>query len=100
MARLNEDEQKLYDELHARMNAPDEDDDYEVEIYDTAAGKGARVPYKSAKGWLADVFGIGAAPAGPDPGEGDPAPGGSAPSARGQGAKKTGQSGGYFARQE
>lgn len=59
---LNEDEKKLLQELTDRANAPDDDDDFEVEIYDTAAGKGARVPYKSAKGWLHEVFGMGAAP--------------------------------------
>ena len=63
MAKLNADEQKLLDELTARAAAPDEDDDFEIELYDTNAGKGARIPFSKGKGWLFDTFGIGEAPA-------------------------------------
>lgn len=106
MAKLNADESKLLDELLARRDAPDDDDGYEVEIYDTNAGKGARVPFKSAKGWLFDTFGIGDAPAtaaGDGEGGGEPAAPGS-PSAGGGKAPKGGSgspSGGrgpYFGR--
>ena len=59
---LNEDEKKLLAELTARQNAPDEDDDFEIEVYDTGANKGARIPYKKGKGWLFETFGIGTPP--------------------------------------
>lgn len=58
MAKLSDDEQKLLDELNERANAPDEDD-YEIEIYDTAKGRGARIPVSKGKSWLYDNFGIG-----------------------------------------
>lgn len=70
MGKLSADEQKLYDELTARAAAPDEDDQFEIEIYDTTAGKGARVPFKQGKGWLFQTFGIGEAPAPAGTGEG------------------------------
>lgn len=56
---LNADEKKLLEELNARANEPDEDDDFEIEVYDTSAGKGARIPYKKGKNWLHATFGIG-----------------------------------------
>ena len=55
MAKLNDDERKLLEELTARANAPDEDDDFEIEVYDTTAGKGARIPFKRGKSWLFDT---------------------------------------------
>lgn len=63
MGKLNEDERKLMAELQARDAAPDDDDQFEIEIYDTSAGKGARIPFAKGRGWLHDVFGIGDAPA-------------------------------------
>lgn len=91
---LTADEKKLLEELQARMNEPDEDDSYEIEVYDTEKGKGARIPYKTGKSWLYDVFGIGSAPA-PTGEEG--ASGGDAPPAGGtEGGTKGGK--GYFGR--
>jgi hypothetical protein len=62
MAKLTEDEQKLLDELTQRASEPDEDDSYEIEIYDTSKGRGARVPYRQGKKWLYENFGLGDAP--------------------------------------
>ena len=98
---LNADEKKLFEELQARLNEPDEDDNFEVELYDTNVGKGARVPYKSAKGWLHEIFGIGDAPApkteqgsgagsgAPAPGTGDAGAGGAAPAPQGYFGRKS-----------
>ncbi len=98
MAKLTDDERKLMAELQARDAAPDEDDQFEIEIYDTAAGKGARLPYARGKSWLHDVFGIGdaappdAGPAGaPDAGNGEGDAGG-----EGAGGRRAG--GPYFGR--
>jgi hypothetical protein len=95
---LNADEKKLFEELQARLNEPDEDDNFEVELYDTNAGKGARVPYKSAKNWLHEIFGIGDAPA-PKAGEGSGTGGGAPAPGTGDGgaAPATGPQG-YFGR--
>lgn len=60
---LNEDERKLLAELQAREAEPEADEDYEIEVYDTNAGKGARIPYRTGKSWLHQVFGIGEGPA-------------------------------------
>lgn len=104
MAKLNADEKKLLDELTARAAAPDEDDDFEIELYDTNAGKGARIPFSKGKGWLFDTFGIGEAPAaaGEESGSGGSAPpagsagdGGSGQGSRGSG-RNTNGGGGYF----
>lgn len=84
---LNADEKKLLDELTARANEPDEDDNYEIEVYDTSAGKGARIPYRTGKSWLHATFGIGtpdAAPAG-ESGEGGEA--GAGEGGKGEGVK-------------
>ncbi len=67
---LNDDEKKLLAELQERANAPEEDDDFEIEVYDTNAGKGARIPYRQGKSWLHSTFGIGSAPAPAEGGEG------------------------------
>lgn len=82
---LNADEKKLLEELTARANEPDTDDDYEIEVYDTAAGKGARIPYRTGKGWLHSVFGIGTpdAPATGEAGTGE----GESGTGEGEGAK-------------
>jgi len=60
MARLSEDEKRLLDELNAKASEPDPDEDFEIEVYDTGAGKGARLPFSKGRSWLADNFGIGA----------------------------------------
>lgn len=92
---LNADEKKLLEELTARANAPEEDDDFEIEVYDTAANKGARIPFRKGKGWLFDTFGIGEAPAPSGAGEGGDAAGGDAPPAGGDTGPKGGS---YFGR--
>jgi hypothetical protein len=65
MAKLTSDEAKLLEELTARANEPDEDD-YEIEIYDTEKKRGARIPVSKGKSWLFENFGIGDAPAAPE----------------------------------
>jgi hypothetical protein len=71
MAKLTDDERKLLDELTARASEPDADDDFEIEVYDTSAGKGARMPFSRAASWLHANLGIGEAPA-PDSAAGEP----------------------------
>jgi hypothetical protein len=94
MARLTKEEQALLDELTARAAEPDADD-FEVEVYDTSAGRGARIPFSKATSWLYDNFGIGEPPAAATSEAGDPPAGKGkakadpAPPARG----------GYFGRQ-
>jgi hypothetical protein len=95
---LNADEKKLLAELQAREAEPDADDDFEIEVYDTTAGKGARLPYSKGKGWLHSVFGIGDAPAAAG---GEGGPGGDAPAAGtgGEGGQGKAAGGtGYFGR--
>lgn len=60
---LSADEKKLFEQLTAKANEPDVDDNFEIEIYDTNAGKGARLPFSRGAKWLFDAFGIGDAPA-------------------------------------
>lgn len=89
---LNDDEKKLLAELTERAKEPEHDDEYEIEVYDTSAGKGARIPYKTGKRWLHETFGIGDSPApAPAAGEGEGA-GGDAPPTGAPTAK------GYFGR--
>ena len=74
---LSADEKKLLEELTARSKEPDVDESFEIEVYDTNAGKGARIPFSKGKSWLFDTFGIGEAPAaaaGEDGGAGGDAP--------------------------
>ncbi len=92
MAKLSDDEQKLLDELTARASAPEEDNDFEIEVYDTGQGKGARIPFSQGKKWLFDTFGIGEAPAPPAGSGDDGGAGGDAPPAGTPGGK------GYFGR--
>lgn len=96
MGALNEDEKKLLAELTDRANAPDEDDDFEIEVYDTTAGKGARIPYRKGKSWLHSAFGIGEAPAPAqgETGEGAGAGGDAPPAGTGSQQGKAG----YFGR--
>jgi hypothetical protein len=98
MARLNDDERKLLAELQARDAEPDADEEFEIEVYDTTAGKGARIPFSKGKNWLFDTFGIGDAPAaaGGEGGTGGDAP---AAGAGGEGVGKGAGGGtGYFGR--
>lgn len=87
---LTADEKKLLEELTAKDAEPDADETYEVEVYDTANGRGARLPYGQAKTWLFESFGIGTPPA---PEKADKDPGGQS----GQGGQPSGGTG-YFGR--
>jgi hypothetical protein len=91
---LNADELKLLAELQAREAEPDDDEDFEVEIYDTNAGKGARIPYSKGKSFLHEVFGIGQAPAAPGGAAGDDGGSGEGAPPAGPPSRKTG--GTYF----
>lgn len=92
---LSDDEKKLLAELNERAKEPEKDDDYDVEIYHHD-GRGARVPYKTAKSWLHEVFGIGESPASAGAGEGG-GPGGDAPPAGAADGDET-KGGSYFGR--
>jgi hypothetical protein len=97
MAKLTDDERKLLDELTARAAEPDADEDFEIEVYDTTNGKGARLPFSKGSRWLFDTFGIGEPPAAPEPG-----PEGARSDARAGGGKKDPEPParqGYFGRQ-
>jgi hypothetical protein len=84
---LTDDEKSLLEKLTAKANAPDKDD-FEIEIYDTKAAKGARLPFSQGAKWLYDTFGIGDAPAAPAGQQGAGAAGGDQGAAGGdQGAK-------------
>ena len=72
MAKLTKEEQALLDELTQRASEPDADDDFEIEVYDTSAGRGARVPFSKASKWLFDNFGIGDPPPAESSAAGDP----------------------------
>ena len=61
MAKLTADQQKMLDDLKALSEAPDADD-FEVEVYDTGKGRGARIPYSQARDWLRTELGIGEDP--------------------------------------
>jgi hypothetical protein len=88
---LSADEKKLLEELTAKAKEPDAED-FEIEVYDTNAGKGARLPFSKGAKWLFDTFGIGDAPAAAA-GEGGGA-GGDAPPAGA--ADQNGGRRGYF----
>lgn len=90
---LSDDEKRLLEELTAKANAPD---DFEIEVYDTQAGKGARIPFSQGKNWLFSTFGIGEAPAtASSPGEG-----GGENAGTGGGAPPAGTSGHFFGRNQ
>ena len=67
---LTDDEKTLLEKLTAKAKEPDGPDSSEIEIYDTKAGKGARIPFHHGARWLFETFGIGDAPAAPAEGEG------------------------------
>jgi hypothetical protein len=54
---LSADEQATLDALTAKASEPDDDSDFEIEIYNPA-GNGARVPYSKGRSWLQREFGI------------------------------------------
>lgn len=97
---LSDDEKRLLAELTEKSKQPDVDDNFEIEVYDTNAGRGARIPFKQGKGWLYETFGIGEAPAATDQGApegggagagGDAPPAGTAPPGGYFGGKNTGR---------
>jgi hypothetical protein len=53
---LSAEEKAQLDALTAKANQPDDEPDFEMEIYDGA--KGARVPYSKGRSWLQTNFGI------------------------------------------
>jgi hypothetical protein len=98
---LTADEKALLDQLSAKANEPDVDDEFEIEVYDTAKNRGARIPFKHGKKWLFDNLGIGDAPApGGEGGEGTGAggAGGEGTGAGGAGGEGGTARGGYFGR--
>jgi hypothetical protein len=70
MGKLSAEEQKLLDDLTNKAKEEDPDDKFEIEIYDTSQGKGARIPFSHGRKWLFDTFGVGDNPN--PPAEGDP----------------------------
>lgn len=54
---LSEEQQAQLDELNRLANEPDDDDDFEIEIY-SSDGSGARLPYRKGKSWIQKTFGI------------------------------------------
>jgi len=68
---LTADEKKLLEELTEKSKTADPDEAFEIEVYDTANGRGARIPYSQGKKWLFENLGLGSDPNPPDPkGEG------------------------------
>lgn len=90
---LSDDEKRLLEELTAKANEPDADD-FEIEVYDTQAGKGARIPFSQGKSWLFSTFGIGEAPASAPSGDGGEN------GAAGAGAPPAGSTGHFFGRNQ
>lgn len=66
MAKLTDEEAKLLKDLTDKANEEDPDEKFEIEIYDTTQGRGARVPYSHGKKWLWDNFGLGSNPNPPE----------------------------------
>lgn len=91
---LTADEKAALEELQRKAAEPDADENYEVELYDTAAGKGVRVPFSQAKKFLFENFGIGEPPAAPETDDGGGQGGAGQPRGGGQGSTQPG----YFGR--
>jgi hypothetical protein len=53
---LSKEEQEQLDKLTAKAAEPDDEPDFEMEIYD--GPKGARIPYRKGRSWLQENFGI------------------------------------------
>lgn len=69
---LTADEKKLLEDLTKKSQEEDPDETFEIEVYDTANGRGARIPYSQGKQWLWENLGLGSNPNPPaEPGEGD-----------------------------
>ena len=62
MAKLTDEEKKLLEDLTNKAKEEDPDENFEIEIYDTSKGRGARVPFKQGKSWLFENFGLGEDP--------------------------------------
>jgi hypothetical protein len=58
---LSKEEQELLADLQRREQEGDEED-FEIEVYDTAKGRGARIPFSKGRNWLWNEFGIGEDP--------------------------------------
>jgi hypothetical protein len=86
---LSDDEKKLLAELTEKSKEQDPDEAFEIEVYDTGNGRGARLPFSHGKKWLWENFGIGTDP---NPEGGNDAGSGS----DSEGKVKTG----YFGRQQ
>ena len=63
---LSDEEKATLEALTKKANEPDDEDNFEIEIYD--GQRGARVPYRKGRGYLQEHFGI---DLDPDPGKGD-----------------------------
>jgi len=61
---LTDEEKAQLEALNAKANEPDDDDDFDIEIWDET-GAGAKVPFRKGKDWLAK-FGIGVEPPAPE----------------------------------
>lgn len=57
MGKLTAEEKKLLEDLTARANEPDEEEDFEVWVKNDK-GHETRVPGRRAAGWLKENFGI------------------------------------------
>ncbi len=57
MGKLTAEEKKLLEELTARANEPDEEEDFEVWVKNDK-GNETRIPGRRAAGWLKENFGI------------------------------------------
>lgn len=91
---LSDEEKATLEALTKKANEPDDDDNFEIEIYD--GQRGARVPYRKGRGYLQEHFGI---DLDPNPGEGAADDGKSGRKAtgkpqEGKGDKGSGDSGG------
>jgi hypothetical protein len=91
---LSDEEKATLEALTAKSKEPDDDDNFEIEIYD--GQRGARVPYRKGRGYLQEHFGI---DLDPDPGKASDdgksgSKGGKGKSQEGKGDQGTGDSGG------
>lgn len=68
MGKLTDDQEKTLNDLLNLRDAKDDEDDFEIEIFDN--GKGARIPYSRGREYLQKHFGIDLDPS-PDSGKPD-----------------------------
>jgi hypothetical protein len=84
MGKLTPEQEKQLADLAALRDAPDDDSEFEIEIWNEK-GQGARVPYGKGRSWLQENFGIDLDPPPADPGangDGGPDPESGAPPQR------------------